>query len=247
MSKFIHPNVVRVYESSQSENGQRIEILMEYCEGGDLLTYFKKKNKSLTLEEVLSVFRQIVKAFIAMNVKDVFHRDLKPENVLLKADGTIKIADFGCARMGNLDEISKVDNFSLDKGTPIYSSPEQLQNFPYSAKCDVWSAGCLLYFIYYGYHPFIQRTVQETLKKIKLLTEGKKIELSKDTHPEIKALLELTLVYEDHERASWRELWLSRFFCKKVDDVPGYICYLWSVCNMASWMVKEFWKAKKTL
>lgn len=51
---------------------------MEYCEGGDLLSYFKEKKKSLTVDEVLSIFRQIVKAFIAMNVKDVFHRDLKP-------------------------------------------------------------------------------------------------------------------------------------------------------------------------
>lgn len=55
------------------------------------------------MEEILNIFRQIVKAFIAMNVKDVLHRDLKPENVLLKNDYTVKIADFGCARMTNHD------------------------------------------------------------------------------------------------------------------------------------------------
>lgn len=71
----------------------------------------------------------------------------------------VKIADFGCARNLTPEEISKIDNFSLDKGTPIYASPEQLQNFPYSSKCDVWSAGCLLYFIYYGLHPFKDGTV----------------------------------------------------------------------------------------
>lgn len=238
MSKFIHPNLVRVYESSQSENDQRIEILMEYCEGGDLLSYFKKKNKCLSVDEVLFIFRQIVKAFIAMNVKDVFHRDLKPENVLLKTDNTVKIADFGCARMSNIDSVSTIDNFSLDKGTPIYSSPEQLQNFPYSAKCDVWSAGCLLYFIYYGNHPFIDSTVQNTLNKIKDLTENKKIKLSKETDPTIKALIEVTLIYEDQERATWRELWLSRFFCKKITDIRSYLHYLWSVCNIANWIVK---------
>lgn len=96
---------------------------MEYCEGGDLLDYYKRKEKNLSVEEILSVFRQIVKAFISLNVKGVMHRDLKPENVLLKSDITVKIADFGCARSVCLNDISKLDSFSLDKGTPIYSSP----------------------------------------------------------------------------------------------------------------------------
>lgn len=74
---------------------------MEYCEKGDLLNHFIKKQKQLTVDEILTIFRQIVKAFLAMNAKKVIHRDLKPENVLLKDDGTIKIADFGCARTIN--------------------------------------------------------------------------------------------------------------------------------------------------
>lgn len=63
----------------------------------------------------------------------------------------------------------------------------------------------------------------------------------------IKALLELALIYQDKERATWRQLWLSRFFCRRVDDVAGYISYVWSVCNIANWIVKQFWKARKSL
>ena len=73
--------------------------------------------------------------------------------------------------------MSKVDNFSLDKGTPIYASPEQLMNEKYSSKCDVWSGGVLLYFIYFGYHPFIDSKAHNTLIKIKEMTENKTIQI----------------------------------------------------------------------
>jgi serine/threonine protein kinase len=88
----------------------------------------------------------------------------------------IKVADFGCARSVNQTEISKINNFSLDKGTPIYASPEQLKNEKYSFKCDVWSAGCLLYFINSGTHPFMDSRVSRahnTLSLIKKLTENR--------------------------------------------------------------------------
>lgn len=57
---------------------------MEYCEGGDLIHYYLNNNKSLKPNDILFIFRQIVKAFIGLNVKGIMHRDLKPENVLLK-------------------------------------------------------------------------------------------------------------------------------------------------------------------
>lgn len=82
--------------------------------------------------------------------------------MLLKQEMTgivIKIADFGCARNLTPDQVSKIDNFTLATGTPIYASPEQLQNLPYSTKCDVWSGGCLLYLLCYGQHPFKDTTV----------------------------------------------------------------------------------------
>ncbi len=78
MKKFVHPNIVKIYDSHFDEQNELLEIIMEYCEDGDLLNYFKKKNKQLTSQEILRIFKQIVQAFIVMNVKGVFHRDLKP-------------------------------------------------------------------------------------------------------------------------------------------------------------------------
>lgn len=207
MKKFVHPNLVRIFDSHFDEQNELLEIIMEYCEEGDLLSYFKKKNKQLTVQEILLIFKQIVQAFIVMNVKGVFHRDLKPENILISKGMLIKVADFGCARSVNSTEISKINNFSLDKGTPIYASPEQLKNEMYSFKCDVWSAGCLIYFIYYGNHPFMDARVaraHNTLTLIKKLTENKEIDIEEGTDPTIAKIISLTLIYEDKERASWR-------------------------------------------
>jgi fused-like protein len=69
---------------------------MEYCES-DLMKYFKKETLFKT-EDLLNIFKQIVKAFIFMSVNGVIHRDLKPENCLLSKGTIVKIGDFGCAK-----------------------------------------------------------------------------------------------------------------------------------------------------
>lgn len=107
----------------------------------------------------------------------------------------IKIGDFGCARSISSYDITKVADFSMDKGTPIYASPEQLMNEKYSSKCDVWSSGVLLFFIYFGYHPFVDSVAHNTLQKIKDLTENKTIHLPEDTDPTIAKIIQLTLIY----------------------------------------------------
>jgi serine/threonine protein kinase len=196
MKKFEHPNLVKIYNDHFDEGSEELQIIMEYCSDGDLLQYFKKKNKSLTREEILDIFRQVVKAFIVLSVKGVIHRDLKPENLLMEK-GVIKVADFGCARsIGELD-MSKMGNFSLDKGTFIYASPEQLKNEKYSFKCDVWAAGCLLYFFTFGLHPFFSSKAHNTLASIRKMTEKKELEIPGNTDPSIAKLLTLTLIYDD--------------------------------------------------
>lgn len=90
----------------------------------------------------------------------------------------------------------------------------------------------------YGQHPVKDSTVEKTLIKIKTLTEGKEIALPNNSDPTIRELIRLSLVYEDKERASWRELWLHRFFNPKVSDMPSFIQYLRSISNIGNWVIK---------
>lgn len=83
-----------------------------------------------------------------MSAKGVMHRDLKPENILLTKDNmVIKIADFGCAKEVGINNLSALDSRSIEKGTYLYISPQQLKMEKYSFKCDVWAAGCIAYLL----------------------------------------------------------------------------------------------------
>jgi serine/threonine protein kinase len=142
-------------------------------------------------------------------------------------------------------DMSKVDNFSLDKGTFLYASPEQLRNEKYSFKCDVWAAGCIAYQLHFGIHPFIDSKPHNTLMNIKKLTENKFIELDPSTDASIAKLIGLCLIYDDKERASWREIWLSRLFSPKITGIKQFVEYLKTMSSIASWITKEFWKIRK--
>jgi serine/threonine protein kinase len=77
MKKFLHPNLIRIYESEFDESNEMLQISMEYCSEGDLFQYYKKK-KGFSVTEILNILKQVVQAFVVMNVKGVIHRDLKP-------------------------------------------------------------------------------------------------------------------------------------------------------------------------
>lgn len=84
-----------------------------------------------------------------------------------------------------------------------------------------------------------------TLSLIRKLTEDKEIEIDQSFDLTIGKLISLSLIYEDKERASWRQLWLSRLFSDKIENVRAYIDYLKNITIIANWMAKEFWKIRK--
>jgi calcium-dependent protein kinase len=129
-----HPNIVKVYEFSEDEKD--LNIIMEYCEGGELFEYISKKG-TFTEGMACKIIKQIFSALSYLHSNNIIHSDLKPENIMFydkdAKDLHVKIIDFGMATKFNPDE--KLSNIN---GTPYYLAPEVLRR-EYSSKADIWS------------------------------------------------------------------------------------------------------------
>lgn len=115
-----HANIIRLMEVFESEH--HVHIVMENADGGDLLQYVKQRRK-LREEEAKEVFRQIVYGLGHVHARSVLHRDIKLDNILLDADRSVKICDFGISKITDTSEKIKERC-----GTPAYLAPEIISN-----------------------------------------------------------------------------------------------------------------------
>ncbi|XP_069874479.1 sperm motility kinase 4A-like [Dipodomys merriami] len=146
-----HPNIIRLYEVVEAE--QRVNLVMEYLEGGDLADYVYKVDR-LREGEARLLFRQIVRAVNYCHDHGIIHRDLKAENILLDSQGTAKLCDFGLSM--RFQPQQELDGWC---GTMAYWPPEMITQQKYQGpKVDVWSLGILLYFMVMGDVPFDDRS-----------------------------------------------------------------------------------------
>ena len=135
-----HPYIVKYIEDFQ-ENGN-LYIVMDYADGGDLSQKIERqRGKLFTEKEIMRDFIQIALAIKYIHDRKILHRDLKGQNIFLMKDGTIKLGDFGIARV--LEKTCDLCKTQI--GTPFYLSPEICQGKNYNSKTDIWSLGCILY------------------------------------------------------------------------------------------------------
>jgi len=191
-----HPNIVKLYE--YYEDSKRYYIVTEFCEGGELFAKIVEAG-GMTEQKAAKIMKQILSAVAYCHSKKIVHRDLKPENVLLdkdESDATIKIIDFGTAEIFDTEH-----KLTVKSGTPFYIAPEVLKK-SYDAKCDVWSAGVLLYVLLCGYPPFSGKTDKDIMANVikgKYTMIGEAWEL---TSKEAKDLLKKMLTYDPDKRIS---------------------------------------------
>ena len=146
---------------------------MEYLPGGDLFSLLQNLH-ALSEEHVKVYTYQIVKALEFLHSHGIIHRDLKPDNILVAADGSLKLTDFGLSSVGLIDRRQPVaqdgaDDLSFSKslvGTPDYVAPEIIMNLPHSYAADWWSLGVMVYEFLCGAPPFHEDTIMETFQHI---------------------------------------------------------------------------------
>ncbi|KAF1443639.1 Serine/threonine-protein kinase Nek5, partial [Pygoscelis papua] len=151
LAKMKHANIVTFYASLQEKN--KLYIVMEYCDGGDLMKRINMQHGVLFNEDqILSWFVQISLGLKHIHDMKILHRDVKAQNIFLSNNGKVaKLGDFGIARQLN----STMEFAHTCVGTPYYLSPEMCENRPYNNKTDIWSLGCVLYELCALKHPVI--------------------------------------------------------------------------------------------
>ncbi len=143
-----HPNICSVYEINETPEGQ-LFISMGYYEGKTLSE--KIRDGPLPLDEAFEIARQIAEGMKKAHGKGIVHRDLKPANVMLTDDGTVKIVDFGLAKLRGMSRLTKT---GTTMGTVAYMSPEQTMGKEVDQRTDIWSLGVILYEMLAGKAPF---------------------------------------------------------------------------------------------
>ncbi len=144
-----HPNIVKIYDVVITD--ERKYIVMEFIDGITLKDYIDKIGV-LSWREACYYVKQILKALSHAHDKQVIHRDVKPQNIMLLSDGTIKVTDFGIAKIPNAESITMTDKAI---GTVNYISPEQASGTKVDYRTDIYSTGVMLYEMLTGRLPFI--------------------------------------------------------------------------------------------
>ena len=198
--------------------------MLVYLKEGDLATHIKgckEKGQQFPEELILNWFIQILLALRYIHRFNVIHRDLKASNIFLSSDGSLKIGDFGIAKI--LEE--KFESAQTVVGTPYYMSPEIFMGNQYSSKADVWSIGCILYELCTLEHIFKVTNLVQLLECIKSKTPNP---IPKIYSLDLQKLVTYILQKDQTKRPSIDEILSTKFigsclllFTSNTNEVNG--------------------------
>jgi predicted ATPase/type II secretory pathway predicted ATPase ExeA len=165
-----HPNIVVVHDIGETPEGRHY-IVQEFINGETLRA---KMTAEIPVESICDIGRQVARALGAAHATGIVHRDIKPENVMIRADGYVKVLDFGLARVSESAPSSATTHAAIETtpgillGTMAYMSPEQARGEPAGAPADVFALGITLYEMAAGRRPFVAPSMAAVLTAILL-------------------------------------------------------------------------------
>jgi DNA-binding response OmpR family regulator len=169
-----HPNIIQIFDYGREQSHHY--LAMELVEGWSLDRYLSGK-AWLPLPTGLFIMLDICRALEHAHQRSVIHRDLKPQNILIARDGSVKLADFGMARLldGSMQHITAPNHVA---GTPQFMSPEQVRGGEVGAASDIFSLGTLLYLMATTRLPFSGAHIAEVIHRVSLCTYDEPIRVN---------------------------------------------------------------------
>lgn len=221
LREMLHPNIV-AYRDSYVNQGGHLCIFMEYCEHGDVHSYFKStkcNGKPLPGEgQVLEWLVQITLALQALHARRILHRDLKTQNVFLTGrmrkqhqGFALKLGDLGIARV--LD--SSTELAATQIGTPFSMSPEVFNSKPYGYESDVWGLGCVFYELVNGTHAFEAQSINGLALKI---LRGRYTPITSTCSEDTKQLIKWMLNTTPKKRPKLQDILQSKRVRQQIPD-----------------------------
>ncbi|MCA9814431.1 MAG: serine/threonine protein kinase [Cyanobacteria bacterium HKST-UBA01] len=190
-SKLNHQNIITIFDFGLLED-EIPYMVLEYFEGQTLEELLSTRG-SLSIEDSLSIFKQLAEGLVHAHKSGVIHRDLKPANIIIRqVDDAyeVKILDFGMAKPLNTDGIETLTKSGSIVGSPLYMSPEQTQSEEVDERTDIYSLGCVMFNCLTGSPPIVGPSALETM----FLKSSQKAPTLKESGVEASASLERIVV-----------------------------------------------------
>ena len=218
LMKLDHPNIIKLYEVFEAPNS--LYLIIEECQGGELFDKISERienNEMYSEKKTAEIMVQVMSAIEYCHNNKIVHRDLKLENLLYLKKGNeennpLKVIDFGLSQI-----VETKKKLSSKVGTPYYIAPEVLAG-DYTEKCDIWSAGVILYVLLSGELPFNGTSDVEIYSKIEKFEFNFPEEKWGHISKEAKDLLNHILVPEK-ERFTASQV-LSHSWFKIINEIP---------------------------
>jgi serine/threonine-protein kinase len=199
-----HEGAVHIIDDDTAEDGS-LFLVTELLDGETLEDRRLRFGGQLSEDEVLWLSDQLLDVLIAAHGRGIVHRDIKPENVFLTRAGTVKVLDFGIARLREVSSASSATRSGASMGTPAYMSPEQARGLweEVDARSDIWAVGATMFHLLTGKPVHDGRTANEVLLEAMTKPAQPIAEVATSVAPAVSHLVDKALAFERENR--WQD------------------------------------------